>query len=662
MTRAQALCALLALAACGGPPDDGGTPDAGALPRSGSLALVRVVRWPGGGRELTVRVGREDAEAVGTDLSGAIHLAPDDGLTARAARPVALPPGYTALLVRPAADAAARADQASTLRAFIAARPAEEQIALFRWGATVDQVVGFGATRARLDRDLERALAPDAEAPADAITAQLEVAAVAQEVGGIGPRVMRAVVVAGDAPADGARDRTAMAIVGLDAATPALLDRLAAEAHYTVAVCGGAELPASTLTVDGVDGELPIAWPDAWPESLGAACDPGAIGVEAQAVPEVVAFEFSDAQRQVYDQRVAGTSKAEFDLGVVLGPDQSPIEASAHLRGKGTLGCERKSYTLTLKGPGRHMFPDGYADEVYLIAMCADERYIQLHTSDILMAELGVFPLRFRYVELTLDGETRGVYLLVEKADDALEQRGSRVSAVLRRRFDPPDDLMEVEKSTGDADAAEAAWEEFLAGLGDVDGEAMIAAAEDRLDLDAYLDWVALMTSLGNGDYVDEVWMTAADARGDDGVVRPFWSVTGWDCDDLFSECHYASKHAIVDEHELLYCTEGRIDETMFADPVVYARFVDRLEGVLARITPDVVQAALDRTGAGLLPYFARPEICAAMGELLEDNPGAIDPEVAQSDIRDHLDLLLQSYQARRALLLERIDAYRAAQ
>jgi hypothetical protein len=655
----RAWIVLIALAgACDRPPDDGRDADGGAPLRSGALALVRTARWPGGGRELTVRVGGEEDEVGTRDLSGAIRLSPDREVVVRQ---VALAPGYTAVLVRPDAEAAARDVQAEALRAFIALRPAVEQIALFRWGATVEQVVGFTANRARLDRDLERALVPDAESPTEPISAQLAVADEVQKVGNSGLRVMRAVVVAGGDPSPQARELTAMPIVSLAAAT-GRIDQLAAEAHYAVAVCGDAELPPATLSADGVDGALAIEWPDAWPESLDQACDAERIGVDPQPVPEVVQLLFTGEQRSVYDARVEAVSKAEFDLSVKLAPDQDAIAATAHFRGKGTLACQRKSYTVTLDGPGRHLFPDIYADEVYLIAMCGDERYIQLHTANQLMAARGVFPVRFRYVELLLDDETRGVYLMVEKIDDALEDGTSRVSAVMRRRFDPPEDRMEVEKTGGSADAAIAAWEEFLSGLGDLEGDELEAAAAERLDLDRYLDWLALMTSLGNGDYVDEVWMTASDALGDDGAVRPHWAVTGWDCDDLFDTCHYAGSYAFVDPNELFYCSEGRIDQVLLGDPVLYARAVDELETLLEEVTPDVLQAALDATAAGLLPYFERADICAAMGELLDDNPGAIDPEEAQRDIREHLELLHDSYAARRATLLDRIAAYRAAQ
>ncbi len=673
--RAARLCLLLLLLvataglACQDPPESSGPGDDGGLPVSGELALVRVVRWPGAGVELTLRI--DDGGRAGGDLSRSIRLADRDGAELDwTARPAALAPGYTALLVRPGRDAAARGAQELAIAAFLAARPPDEQIALFRWGAEVDQVVAFTRDRARLGRRIAVALGPPAdgeEEPAGGEAAALAVAAEVQEVGGTGPHVMRSVVVIGDqadAAAEAARGKTAvpLLVAGGDrlmeatVAAAAAIDRLALEAHYTVGVCAGAGGSEATLSVDGVLGELSVAWPAPWPESLGAACDASAIGAGPPAVPEVFELLFTEQQRAVYDDRVASLSKDEFDLTVRLAADQEPIAASAHLHGKGTLGCDRKSYTLTLDGPGRRLFADVFADEAFLIAMCADDRYLQLYTSYQLLAAEGLFPLRFRYVELLLDGEERGVYLLIEKSDDALEHGSSRVSAVLRRRDDAPGDHMEVEKSRGDPAAASGAWNTFEQSLTAYAGDELLAAAGERIDLDRYFAWLALMTALENGDYIDEVLVTATDARSAAGDVPEYWTFTAWDNDDLFSTCHHGGQFAIMDPNQLLYCVEADIDKLLLADPVVYARYAQVMGELLDRLTPDRMQAALDATGAALLPYFERPEICAAMTELVSANPGASEPAEAQRDLREHLDLLHDDYETRRVLLRNRLD------
>ena len=135
----------------------------------------------------------------------------------------------------------------------------------------------------------------------------------------------------------------------------------------------------------------------------------------------------------------------------------------------------------------------------------------------------------------------------------------------------------------------------------------------------------------------------------------------GWDVDDVFSLCHHEGQFAFDDPNQLVYCAEAPIDQLLFADPHLYARYVDSLEELLVDfLTVERFGEALDRTAADLLPFFERSEICGAMVELLAANPAAIEPAEARRDIEAALAALAQTYGARRELLLERIAAYRS--
>jgi len=141
--------------------------------------------------------------------------------------------------------------------------------------------------------------------------------------------------------------------------------------------------------------------------------------------------------------------------------------------------------------------------------------------------------------------------------------------------------------------------------------------------------------------------------------VRAYWTFTGWDNDDLYEGCHYSGRFALADPNEILYCVEGQLEQTLLTDAAGYDHFATLLGDLLDRITPDHMQEAIDRTGSALLPWFERPEICAAMTELVGENPGATDPTEAQRDIREHLDLFRDQYETRRTFLLERLDGLR---
>jgi hypothetical protein len=224
----------------------------------------------------------------------------------------------------------------------------------------------------------------------------------------------------------------------------------------------------------------------------------------------------------------------------------------------------------------------------------------------------------------------------------------------MRRRFEtnPPTDYFESKFSTGLFDAA---------ALYAAAATADIASMQDEISLDPYLRFLALMTAYQNGDYIDEIWVTASEQRL--AAKQGLWFETmAWDNDDLFSECHYSGQFAFVDPNALVYCAEATIDHLLLADPAIYTRYVDILEDLLLReVPPERVDAAADATEAAILPILARDGVSAAMVRLVEENPEAIDPAEAQRDVSAKLADLRDSYRSRHAELLARIAAYRGA-
>jgi hypothetical protein len=669
LLRAAVALAVLGGVGCGAGGDGAGVHDAGpsgfdidAAPglRSGRLAAARVARWPDGAREITLRLelasGDDDDLAA---LSEEVHVRTADGEELRAAaRPIALPPGYLAVVIAPVA-ADARAAQADALRALIAERPAHERIAVLAWGERLEQIVGFTDRPRRLAHAIERV----AELPAVAAPAEVEAIATAAGdevavVGGDGRRVMRAVLVLGAAvPAELATPALVRGADGADLAAAALaaaaaIDR-AAEAHLQIGVCAGFDKTLVGVTVADVDDRLDLALPATLPEARGAGCSPDVVFAE-RALPRRLDLRFTDEERATYDARVAAQSKDDFALGVSL-DGAAPIAATAHLRGQSTLSCGRKSYVVELDGPDRFLFADAAIDQFQLVSMCNDDRYSQTFTAAGLLADRGLWPYATRTVEVRLDGESRGVYLLSERIDDDLVAEDGRVRSVLRRGYG----FLEVKWTRlASAAAAIASWTDLEASLAGLDGAGLLARLEKRLDLDGYLDWIALASALENGDYVDELYLTSSDALDADGDVNDYFTPTAWDPDDLFTACHGGGAGAIDDPHGLLYCAEASLDHEIFADPAVYARYVERLEAVLAWLTVKRFDDALERTADEVVPWFADPEVCAASDEL--STPARADPALAQQQIRDTLDGLKASYRARRALLLERIADYHA--
>lgn len=639
--------------ACSSPPTDVDQPETLA---AGQLGLVRQVSWPGAGTELTIKLSTLDGAPYQSNDAPPFRIVVDGQSLSSASQAVSaqsLDPLVLALLVKPAETEALRREQAMALQSFVMERPTQERIGIFLWRNEVQQVSGFTWDRQRLLSHLESlAFMPPVESPLEADEALVAVEERVFEVEGRAPRGLRAVVVDGEDSIALPPTRAAVA-VGLSGAAERL-EEFASTSYFQVSLCGPLSGGNAEIEVTGLEGVLPVFLAPVLPEEASMPCDLAQMREAQRVYPETLELVFSEDQREVYDQRVASLSRSDFDLRVRL-DGGSLIGASAHLRGRGTLGCERKSYTLTLNGPGRHLLPNSRTDEFYLLSMCADDRYVQQYTANQLMKELGLFPLEFRFIELRLDGETQGVYLLLEKAREELVRDQSRVHSVMRRRFttNPPEDFFENKFDTGGFDAAKL-YAEVLE-----DSSLM----RERIDISQYLRFLALMTAYQNGDYIDEIWVVASEQRVPSDEPGLWFETMAWDNDDLFSECHYSGQFAFEDPNELVYCAEAAIDRTLLADPVLYDQYVDSLEQVLEElVTPERFDAAVLATEEAIMPILSRPGVSAAMVRLVADNPNATDPEEAKRDVAAKLDGLSAAYRARHAVLLQRIATYRGAQ
>ena len=243
---------------------------------------------------------------------------------------------------------------------------------------------------------------------------------------------------------------------------------------------------------------------------------------------------------------------------------------------------------------------------------------------------------------------------------EALRASIPGLQAVIRRRPDvdgvPPD----VKWSEDDASLALERYDAFLSELEDYSGEELISLLRSRMDLNQYFRWVALMTLVQNGDYIDEVFFLETATVNQDHEAVGFYGVHGWDPDDIFSECHHGGIWAIEDPHDLLFCTESIMDRIIFADPIVYDAYVDVLEEVIAEVTPELFERITEATSSELQTAMGDAETRAAMVELV-DQVGPLTEELATAEITNATATLQTLFLDRRAWLLTRIADYRAS-
>ena len=601
--------------------------------------ILRVAPWVGGGLQLTVALTDEDGAPATAPLGANLSLRDAGGEPlSLAVSPVGVPEGITGIVLLPDPDPAVHQARVAEAQSLLDGLEPAERVAL--WSAGAAAVLHADLTTRHQHVAHRLAQIPSEEATwSDALAAELQGALASVE----GPwgAVHRALLVV-----DGSRG-------GADMASDLALRR---GATIRVGACpsGGSpwtlETPGSTCTIEA---------PDLLADFAGLPCDPGAAAEDQWPYGDAISFSFTADERAVYEQLYADRDESDFALHVRVGPS-APMEATAHIRGQTSLDCARKSYTVNLAGPeARRLGPGAASDEFMLISLCLDRGYFRQVLSNRAISRHGLFPLAHRYVTLLLDGEDRGVYLLLEKPKETLREDRLAVTAIIRRRFDPTGKPEDVKYPPADPAAAEAlaVYEAMTALVDTADSEALEGLLDARIDLDAHLKWLAFHTYFENGDYVDEVYFYAS-REGADPDAPWYFRTMGWDSDDLFSVCHHGGQYASLDPHGIAYCLEGDLDRAIFQSGALYDRFLVALEAMMTtELSPAEVTTMLGQVRADLMAHFDDEATCLAM----------VEADVAScAELEAHVDGemagLLTDLAARKALLMNAIDLARGSE
>lgn len=593
----------------------------------------------------------------------------------------------TALLVAPGATAESAAQAQAVTQAFLHARPADERIGIYRWGDSVRQVSNFDIDRTLAARLAERGLQAAAEQglqpgiALDRVQDELEALSRGTFAG-----VRNIVVVAPELALDKLPSRAGGVVVlwGLgaapanagplvvdlsqDAATAADALSQAVSAQVEAGLvhlfwCGNAQPEQLMIRSQAGQAGLLVQTPEPLPEEANMQCSLDAMKA-ARAYPDRIEFVFTNTEMQNdYYNRIETLNKQKFDVMLRLWADGPLVESKAKLRGMSSLECQRKNFALNIGGSGaRRLMPGSAADEFFLISMCEDDRYLNHRTAFELLARLGLFPLKFRYVELIIDDEHKGMYMITEKPTDEVRKDNVHVRSIVRRNADLEGEAPEGEYGFIDKQQALDDYQAFMAMVQSAPAGQVLATLESRMDIDQYLRWVALMTLLDNGDYSDEAYFLSTETI--DASLEPtdLYRIMAWDPENLFQPCHHNGQYAIMDPHQMLNCAESQLDHTMFADPQVYARYVDVLASVLDQVTQEVFDAAIDETVAQLDAYFQRDDVRAAMVEIIEGNRDAATYEGAMEDIREGAQERKLGFAARQTHLRQAIERWRTSQ
>ena len=378
-----------------------------------------------------------------------------------------------------------------------------------------------------------------------------------------------------------------------------------------------------------------------------------------------VNIELTPEEILIYEQRLENLDKAEFSGKIQLSSEQGFTKMKAKLHGSSSLACERKSLSINLAGNQRRTIAGSFdfaslnGDEFHLISMCLDKDYIHQINGDRLMQKVLAWELPAALVELQINQQSRGLYFLVGKPKDVFKRNLTGLNSILRRRTDIIGHLPDVTWSATSDDQALQHYNNFLDGILNYSGSDLLTKLQESMDTHQYLRWIALMSLLENGDYIDEVFFIGTDSIDSTGSEKTFFHINGWDSDDLFSACHHEGRGAIDDPNKLLYCTESKLDHKIFSNNEIYATYVDILSGIIDEITPEVFNQTTASTRDAILDVLRNNNSYLAMTEMLTEHPATADFEAFKSQVTTATSAMQQQFYQRRELLKQRIGHWR---
>lgn len=298
-------------------------------------------------------------------------------------------------------------------------------------------------------------------------------------------------------------------------------------------------------------------------------------------------------------------------------------------RGQNSLRFPRKSYTVNLREPvyisGRNGRDGILLDRFKLLAMAMDYTYIENRLGLGLLEQTGNMPLFFKFVEVGINGETQGVYMLVEDPEEYIKELGSEY--ICRRGYNHwlADSEYEPSFHFISLNEYQTIYNEIYRVLLLHEGEELYKQLEERLNMRSYFRKIGIDYLLRNGDYTDEIYFYATIS--DDRIQ---YQIIPWDYDDLFSdqphevgvswgtgkvfgERNYPTYQDVLDVigDKLIFSIEDDLDYTIARDSFLYAKYEEDLRVLVKDLEKVGFEALFTNLRNELGPYYQDEKIVA---------------------------------------------------
>ena len=337
-------------------------------------------------------------------------------------------------------------------------------------------------------------------------------------------------------------------------------------------------------------------------------------------------------------------------------------------RGESTLNYKRKSFSVHLD---EHVQIENreYSGLYYglkdfkLVALVHDYTYIENRTAIGLMEKINIWNLFYKYVEVRINDNSQGVYLLIEDPEDyAIDLLRSEF--ILRRGYQANIYKYEYKPLLyfKTMDEYVKVYNKIYSFITLYKNDALYDSLSSIMNMNDYFRKMAIDLLLKNGDLTDEIYFYSQIT--DNNI---YYNIIPWDYDDLFADNpheigrdwgmgnlfgvrSYQSVQDIINDvgEKLIFSIEDDLDYVIAKDEYLYSKYLVILKEVLIDLDNAYIESIFLNLNEELKPFYENSQI-------IEQSKFDRDPanyELYIQNYSDKLNFIIQ----RRAELLSKLN------
>ena len=328
---------------------------------------------------------------------------------------------------------------------------------------------------------------------------------------------------------------------------------------------------------------------------------------------------------------------------LIINTDTAQVK-DVHARGNNSLKFKRKSLSVELDKSITIVVGDKnvHLKKFNLLNLSMDKHLWHNRWSNLMMDNFGIFPLFNSYCKVWINDQPQGIFLLVEKP----QQAKSKLKSPYMLRRGPNHTISDEYYDDEDKDLAKQYKKQFqsiYSGINTLSSDALAKQLRQTLNIDNYFQFLAFNYLVMNGDYADEVFL----------YIEPknqWFEVIPWDYDDILRPVPHEGRTMRNKEFSdrKIFSLEESLDRAIAGNEELYSDYKNSLKKLLLTLdSASLIQSANQVINE--LEQVSADKSIAEASLFLDLNP--FDMRQAKDDILLSLDFILK----RRKWILEEL-------